>query len=377
MNHRRHCLVIFTVVCSVALLVFLGILGVIVYVDPLQVLHNQKSDPVYYYAQQRYSAAGLLRRHFLDDQDKETLLIGTSMQENTLISDVERLTYMDKALNLSFGACIYAELRAVYRMALRSPSLKNIVVEFMPKAYLGGSPEVWPDTPFPFGLYAANPLTRLRSMYLADTFKMSLDILRGKPGSPITNIETASNWMPVSAGQGLFSSFAANYKEIMRTQEPFNRVATPPGLEPFVDNLRATPEHIQVHVVVSPFFVGYTLPMDLYEMGLRTLVDVQRHKPNVRVYAFDDVAAITCNAANYKDLNHFGPGVNRYILRSIEAGKHSLNADNLDAYLSRVRQLKETMPVYADTANTVSFEGPLNEALFADPYAVGTQPLLP
>lgn len=354
------------------------IMAVILYVDPLQVIHNQRASTEYYYSQQRYRTAGLIRRHFLEDLDRETAVIGTSMMENSLASDVERLARLPRAMNLSFGACLYGELGPVYNMLLQSPSLKHLIVGFMGKAYLGDYPATWPDVPFPRAFYEKSLMPKLAAMYHAGSLKMALEILLGRCHEA-TDLNMTGPWMSMSCRDRLFSRFARSYQEDVRTQErfkPFYGIA--PAMHSYVANLQRTPAHIQVHVIINPFFLGYSLPFDLYAQGLRFLLASVRDKPNITIYAFDDVREIVCNAANYKDVNHFGIGVNRYILRSIAARKHILTDDNIEKYLEAVKALKDAMPIYVNISDTVTFEGPLNESMFFDsPLAEGKKPLLP
>ncbi|WP_299394573.1 hypothetical protein [uncultured Desulfovibrio sp.] len=376
--YRIHFICLAAVIASMAILSTAAIMIVIIYVDPLQVLHNQRSKVEYYYSQQRYRTAGLIRRHFLDDQDKETAIIGTSMMENTLARDVERLAGLPRAMNLSFGACLYGELGPVYRMLLKSPSLKHLIVGFMGKAYLGDYPGLWPDTPFPQALYRDNLPAKLVAMYHAGSLKMALEILLGCC-KEATDLNMAGPWMSMSSREKLFSYFAHHYREEIRTQEPFKPFGgITPALHSYVENLLRTPEHIQVYVIINPFFLGYSLPFDLYEQGLRFILNSVKYKKNISIYAFDNVKNIVCNAANYKDVNHFGIGVNRYILRSIAARKHIITEDNIEKYLDEVKALKTSMPLYVDTTSTVAFEGPLDESLFFDsPLPEGRQPLIP
>ncbi|MDR0662433.1 MAG: hypothetical protein LBF76_03550, partial [Holosporales bacterium] len=98
-----------------------------------------------------------------------------------------------------------------------------------------------------------------------------------------------------------------------------------------------------------------------YIGGLLYVLDEIEAFPNIHLYAFDDVAAITGNTANYPNDCHYGIGVNRYILRSLKAGKHQITKDNVLAYLRRMAEVLVAFDPTPDYTHTVSFEGPLNE----------------
>jgi hypothetical protein len=118
-----------------------------------------------------------------------------------------------------------------------------------------------------------------------------------------------------------------------------------------------------------------------YIGGILYILDKIEEFPNIHLYAFDDVAEITGNTANYSDDIHYGIGINRYILRSLKAGKHQITKDNVLAYLQRMAEVLVAFDPTPDYTHTVSFEGPLNEetekAFATFPPPMGPEPLLP
>jgi hypothetical protein len=118
-----------------------------------------------------------------------------------------------------------------------------------------------------------------------------------------------------------------------------------------------------------------------YIGGLLYVLDKIEAFPNIHLYAFDDVAEITGNMANYMNKSHYGIGVNRYILRSLKAGKRRITKANVLAYLRRMAEVLVSFDPTPNYAHTVSFEGPLNEetekAFATFPPPMGPEPLLP
>jgi hypothetical protein len=152
--------------------------------------------------------------------------------------------------------------------------------------------------------------------------------------------------------------------------------------------------HVQFDIIISPCCSAVwasgqepILPESIdpelqnYIGGLLYILDHIEAFPNIRLYAFDDVAEIVGNTANYFEQGHYGIGVNRYILRSIKAGKHRITKANVLEYLRRVVTVILNFDPTPDYEHTVTFEGPLTEeseqAFSRFPPPTGPSPLLP
>ncbi|MDR2417061.1 MAG: hypothetical protein LBD15_02755 [Holosporales bacterium] len=118
-----------------------------------------------------------------------------------------------------------------------------------------------------------------------------------------------------------------------------------------------------------------------YIGGLLYALDKIESFPHICLYAFDDVPEITCNTANYNDGMHYGIGVDRYILKSMKAGKHRITKANVLEYLRRMADVLLNFDPTPDFEHTVTFEGPINEesakAFATLPPPIGPHPLDP
>jgi hypothetical protein len=133
---------------------------------------------------------------------------------------------------------------------------------------------------------------------------------------------------------------------------------------------------------IPPFIIGRTAGIFAqYICGILYILDRIEALPNISLYAFDDVKAITGNLANYMDEIHQYIGVHRYMLRSMKVGKHRLTKENVLAYLRGIIEVIETFNPAPDWEHTVGFEGPYNaetEKVFARwPCPTGPHPLMP
>ena len=63
---------------------------------------------------------------------------------------------------------------------------------------------------------------------------------------------------------------------------------------------------------------------------------------NIRLFSWNTVRELTFDLANYKDRIHYGPWVNDWMLEQMASGEGLLTKDNVEAYLSRERELFET-----------------------------------
>jgi hypothetical protein len=117
--------------------------------------------------------------------------------------------------------------------------------------------------------------------------------------------------------------------------------------------LQAAVKHPDVtfSLIITPYFRysnAYSLQDDannlLFEIWLRYLANIDRVHDNISIYGFDDLD-YSDKIENYKDLHHYAPDMNSYMLRSIQSGSHRITPYTVERYIASVRRRAETFDI--------------------------------
>ncbi len=381
---RKHLWGALALALSIPLLTLLFVLAV----DPLQVFHNQTVGTLHYTDNARYRHPGLIRRHFYDEKDRQTALIGSSVLENFLDKEVEEYAELPAPFNFATGGLSYGEALIIYKKLIQSPSIKYIILAFEPHAFFTLSPDFYNDIPyFPQKLYFGTWWERLNAMWTSETL-----VLAGQAfvfsNDAFLDLEKLRSSVHNYSKARLFTRYGLEFPqnlEQLKTGEIFKKdhvryhpiisQQPPPPLLALEKALLQTPSHITTYALIPPYSAFGRIPWENYEVSVRYLINALKNKSNVQFYGFDDVPEIVQNIANYYDAFHFGVGVGRYILRSIAADKHRITAANVEEYIQRVQSTRKLTP-YHDPLNTVAFEGETDEEGCSHfPYPKGNRPL--
>jgi hypothetical protein len=367
---------------------------------------------------------GTIKRHFFRRKDRETVIIGTCLTLSFLEQEVEQLGGLKKPLGVGtpnfFSGGVFP-----YSLPLASGSSVKTVLQSL-------DPAICFSTPIPRKLLRAQffqpwiPLvvdllrfrqkivnSRLGKLFeqirlmmkvcgIAGTYALSWNILFSRPSQAHHLEREKERYLSYTRGKkyraAQFCSASIPGKEEIRQILSFLETHTLVEASKqfgyavyafafFTEEVLCHPE-IEFHFFVSPYlalaYIGKQedcIPFSQYIGGLLAFLNRIAGSPNIHLYAFDDVAEIVGNTANYYDHTHYGIGVNRYILRSIKAGKHRITKANVLEYLRRVATVLLNFDPTPDYEHTVTFEGPLTEeseeAFSCFPPPAGPSPLLP
>lgn len=401
MNTSRNHALFVIALWAVIPLGLLAKAAVSLWVDPLQIYHDQRSAIPQYHHDERWQTPGLVRKYFQEERSKKTAILGTSMLRNSLASETERYARLPDALNLVISGAHHGELTATLGM-LKESSLEHVVLSLDNTLYFdNGTPRYNPTSFFPDYLYTANSLSKLQAFFNDTVWQMASDIL-AKNFKYLRDLETRAYWMADSAASKGFTRYVeANLpvfaREYERKREAIGRecreilagdprscckdIALPPQTELVLDTI-AGMKNVDFHILIPP---NATVMWALDERKLRHHVCILRllvqrleKIPNAKLYAFSDMGIIGNNLANYYDDLHYGLGVNRYMLKAIGQQKHIINAATIDAYVDGFVRNIMNFRVYSDPSYTVTFEGPMDEKAFSVyPPPEGPQPLEP
>lgn len=341
-------------------IVFLSIvsaMSVLWYYDPLHVFHKQFDGQDLFARDMRYQSAGIINNY-----DFDSLILGTSMMENTSAKEASQVLG-GHFFNLSiFGGDFY-ERSYVLKYALNKHDIKNVIYSLDSLGVIEGKKT---DSAMYDFLYDNNPLNDFR-IYSTDKYLRCLSIF-SKDGECIgfpRNIDRPNSWSyrdehKVRFG-GLDNWFKAEnndqikeaFKDIVTTYENIkngksvtdnNHNETLLKQKEYVNNTLL--KYVKKHpdTVFYLFFPPYSRiefatyaqyeksDYHTYKYIMRYLVDETKKYPNMKIYAWGNNDFID-DIANYKDLRHYHESINSWMLTAMKNNEGLLTDENIEQYL--------------------------------------------
>ncbi len=312
-------------------------------VDPFQQYHlAARYGPRFYQLHHRYINPGLAKNAQYD-----TIVTGSSIMENTRVSDVVRLCG-GRAVNLTMPAQSAMELRLVVGTALASRPVRRVIVVLDFNAFAGAPDERQAVAgPLPAHLYDRNPFNDLPYLLSFDVLRKSWRILRDEPdGTFTTDPDAPWFWGEGRAYgrekvlQGLdLANLNARFQQPARTlagmQTSFDR-----NLLPLIAAQPAT----EFDLVWPPYSILVFLDfaqrdqLDLSLAFKRHVFAVTRPYGNVRIVDLQADSSITHDLSRFLDIYHFAPDVNRAIVRSVCSREQEVTAQSIDAFEQALRE---------------------------------------
>lgn len=336
-------------------------------VDPWQIFHEQTTPfTTRYWDNQRYTNAGIINTSLAKDEGKTIIWLGTSMTENFITTEVAELLGYDKAVRLCISGGSPYEQYAVFDHALKTGRIDTVLWEV--GNFIDGNEKRWRDDyKFPAYLYTDSFKDKLTYLTNLKAAEQSVNLLFGQ-GKWEVDIDKTSFWMDEHCKRGSFAGFLKQVNFDLRTPKLNTQIEADFPL------LAEMKEYIRAHKEIS--FVLFLPPYSMYyrqvnadQTGrylayIRKLVSLAEQETNVSLYGFDILPEITGNLANYIDPTHFGLGVSRFILKSINSGLFKLSKENVEGYIRVLTEQIQNYAPNANTNNTIAFEGPVNEKAF-------------
>ncbi len=312
--------------------------------DPFQIYARDSSDPPQFSGNERWQNAGLINSYLAADPGYDAVIIGTSLSQNFVPSHVRATMGWGKVLKLCLAAGRPKERCAIFRKALRTGRVKHVIWEIC-QFYIANDPdESHPSYVFPDFLYDDDAFNDLKYLFNKTTAEFSLRKLLGRLQWQ-RDLDRLNFWMDPD----LFAPFVtedslASLRATLATHagpplESYRFTYTPsfPSLERnLLDIIDAAPG-VEFCVFFPPVTtIWYALleprERDRYLSMRRFLVERACARPNVRLFAFDTVAAITSELRNYKDLQHYSAEISARIIDHLRADEHRLTPRSIAAH---------------------------------------------
>lgn len=334
--------------------------------DPLQVYHPAWGRPPTVHKNMRLQAIGAIRHG-----DFDGAILATSILENSSADEAGALLG-GRFVNLSISAGDFFERGLILDRLLERRHLRRVIysLDFIYLNQRKGY-RVFPLPTFDF-LYDGNPLNDFR-VYLNGHFLACLARWSGDEacvGRPV-GFDRPNAWSGEPEHAARFGGFdrwcaARDNYQIRDVQEKLTSAArrlaagdidandtsggdnTARAIAYIEDNLLARvtahPE-TEFDLVLPPysrakFAIWYqqqTGNADTHQAVVRHIAGRATQLANLRLWGFED-ADFPDDIAHYKDLDHFGPEINRRIVEAIRDGRHRITAANVEAYLAEARR---------------------------------------
>jgi hypothetical protein len=345
-----------------------SIVGINAVLDPFRIYH----DPVMempYGRTERYRIAGLINEGLYRNKDADTVLIGTSMSDNTDVFDLAKKLKTPRVLKLIFSGGLPAEHILVLDYALASQQVKKVIWErHSPYFYQEMIPvndeailakEAWKF--FPDYLYDRIWFNDVAYLLSADTAKSFLktqkDLRKGRDNLLGWEINDAAGideeykrWNAPENKKSVKDAILARdtKRDCAATVDP--------------ESLAAVASFVGAHAEVD--FVFMIPPLHFSNLATMSYCDAKKiidsqkkyaeqllKMDNVSLYAFADREDIVLPFANYKDSGHYMTPINDRLSGYIAMGQGRLTADNMDRYFAALWRIYETGMARSDIEN--------------------------
>ncbi|MGL5965445.1 MAG: hypothetical protein ACRCZ2_13770, partial [Fusobacteriaceae bacterium] len=308
-------------IISSVLFVLLCVGSLNYYCDPLQVLTSTK----YGSGEQRYINYGIARNHRYDG-----VVIGTSTSENILKKDLKEILNLN-AVNLSLSGSTNYEQRELLKEIIMNKDLKKVIYGLDVFSYNREINEKRLEIP-----------EYIKSPYQISGLKYFFNFvtLKNSAKGIVKNIisKNQKNWIDKHNYWGddyLYSKEstlnfdkntqygAQNLGAIKVFQDGYSLINMKNNFDLFLE-LTQKNKDIQYVIYFPPYSSLFWSFMEKYDC-LDTVLQFKKYvfteisdKNNIKIYDFQNNFEIVENLDNYKDMVHYGPKINKEVLKLIK-----------------------------------------------------------
>ena len=334
-------------------------------VDPLQLFRRATLLRPMYSDDVRMQNAGLIR-----SQDFDTVFMGTSLAIHFRQSEIDRALGV-RSLKLTMQGSSSHEQVFVLEEALKQRQPKRVVWQMDDWIFVD-APEIESDVYLPTGLYRRDP--RGIASYLfsgAMARESALMLLRPIPGfsgvadwfakfriGDVDDINTLAPGTDVASRYNAAAAKAAfaritNPVRSRYLGEGYNYESEVRNFERDAAGLIARHPDVQFTIYFPPYSILQFVAMrDASPKTLKIVFDLTEHLakrltqfPNVRLFDFRDIKAITHDLDHYSDVIHHSPDIDQKVLQMLARGEHRVDTAAPTASLDELKAQVEAYKV--------------------------------
>lgn len=314
-------------------ILFLFIIGLFNFnIDSLQFYRKTNLTPVFS-DNERFQMPG-----FAKNYKYESIIMGTSMSQNTLTSDVDKL-FNTKSINLSMSGATPKEQYKLIKIALKSNNVKHVFWNIDSFEYRSGKKNNKYE--FPEYLYDKNPFNDLFYLLSIDTLKDSLSMVMQ------TN-KNKQDWARLyywghkyKFDKSLVKIPTGESKKIFYEVHNVNNYQynmLKKNIDEYIIKIINEYPNTNFYLYFPPYSMKYH--KILWDIEPSIVLNWQKTKQyifnqskdynNLKVFDFQDDYEVIYNLDNYKDLTHYSPKINKNIINQIQKNSDNFNKSNID-----------------------------------------------
>lgn len=313
--------------------------GLVMYMlDPLLHYGAEKGLLTYYEYSEMYSNPGIAKHYEYD-----TVMVGTSMIENTDVQECNRL-FGCNMVRLPYSGGTSYNMKTILDVCFSSGNRIDTVYWELDDFQLFGEYDQ-PRYPLPMYLYRMDHLEDL-------SYLLNLDILYHYGANSLLGTFRGIRQKAAREGETFFGNFS---KEAMMSQ--YNRPEQSKSVNPKDYYIQKTDINLETNIIpllkqnpdtefvffMVPFSILYwdseirngTLDATLYgiEHALMRLMEYDQ----VKIYFFHDQWDIATNLDNYKDFTHYGKWINSYMTKMMAEDQCRITKDNCNQVIESMK----------------------------------------
>ncbi|MBF7068546.1 hypothetical protein [Campylobacter volucris] len=316
-------------------------LGILLYVyDPLRLYHKPWFRDDTYYSDIRLQAKSII-----DNNDFDSVIIGSSMLENTSAKEAsEKLNA--NFVNLSAGGSVFKERTIILNYLLKSKNIKNVIYS------LDGYSLVNLDNNRTFNhydyLYDDNLFNDFK-IYINKKFIFCALVFSKsqKCVGEINDLENLTSWYKEHLSYfGDINKWNNKSQIRLKTalldinKEKCKDINIPiikNALNENIFNLIKDNKNTNFYLIIPTYSRLYhalnynNYCFNEWKKILTIIIQESQKYPNVKIYGFDDLDYAD-DIANYKDLEHYNVDMNEMQLDAIKNNTHILTIENINEY---------------------------------------------
>jgi hypothetical protein len=333
-------------------------------IDPLQ--HYRKASwytPLF--SNQRFINPGLAKHCAYN-----TVIIGTSMTENFLPSTVDS-TLGVSTLKLSLEGASAYEQRVMVDTAIRTGKVKQVIWGLDVLTFQGAKQRLRNgEGSLPFYLYDDSPWNDYRYLFNIDIAKKYLSkIMLGNlfgVKAYLQPLERFQYW-----GDNFTSAEQRLYARAGQLAARLQPLQAAPVNQRYLEGLKRSLDYNMVEIIRHNPQIKFTIFFPPYSalfwaksvedrkwnellLFKHYIVDRLLQYDNVVLYDFQDIEAITFDLNSYRDITHYAPSVNTFMLRAFREGTHRLNNGNADQKIDALKEQIANFPEMIDKYHKAS-----------------------
>lgn len=332
------------IVASISLILLLFVGATNYLIDPLQ--HYRKSTwyKTCFCADARYLNPGLARNFEYD-----SIIIGTSMTENFVPSRIDKRLKI-KVMKLSIAGATAYEENLIMATAIDTGKVENIIFGLDAYSFAGEPKRLRNGVgSVPFHLYDKSYLNDYKYLFNLHTLTFqSRDSLVANlfKREGMLDIDMANNWSRTAtfSRENVIKDWQSRGAKKQIDPQRFSFAVLKESFDQnIMPHIKDNPQ-IQFYIFYPPYSI--LTWVDISEKGLlEDMLQLNRHVfkatgryKNVKVYNFQDADHITLNLDNYKDLTHYSPAINDFIIDSIAKEAYLMTEENAEGHFERLRE---------------------------------------